>query len=451
MHPLTFLLRGRHYRRLLMVLLGLLYAGCAGQERACSVDGTCPPNTVCIDKVCKNVPWWSDVTSLMDVSADTACDPKTGSTSTTNAVAGSARVVAGWVQDRLVMYGGDSPQGGRCKSTGAASALSVSWAPCDGWRTTVGQRPPARSAGAGASGMGSLWLMGGWRRTTSTGAWILSGDLWRFGSGVQQWTRVTQQTIPVRHSAALAVQDSPPSVWVFGGDAGTTSAASIFLFDLRRYRFGKSLWEVPLVKGKAPGGRAEHNLVAIAGGKQLLLFGGRSKAGLLGDLWLLDTDKLAWTKLPDSAVAPSPRRGAQMVVTHEAVWLFGGHDASAQGFRNDLWRMPLSSLGKWQRLKAGDLGKGATTGGVLLPLTDPCTPPAGFAQLDPTSPPRRSHGILTAHGGALWLRGGQGECGALGDIWRLDTATVTWSIAHGDESGWSCERRGTTCAALCGP
>ena len=425
--------------------------GCTGQERACGLDGACPPNTACIDQLCKNVPWWSDVSALADATGGAdGCDKTATATPRASAMLPRASPAGGWLSGRLLVHGGDVATAGRCTEMGRSTKQGGSWAPCDGWRAAAPGTPPSRSGAASTVGLGSAWLVGGWQRDATAGPWIVRGDLWRFGGSAGTWSLATSQSIPARHHAAIAMQTEPPSVWVHGGDASGTAGVGVLLPDLRRYRLDLSAWELPPTTGQPPVARAEHALVALGGGEQLLLFGGRSHAGLLGDLWVFNTQTMAWTRLPESGNRPTPRRGAALATTATDVWLFGGRDDSAQGFRNDLWRMPLTSVGKWQRIRAGDLGKGATSGGVVTPLGDPCLAPSGFTALDPLSPPRRSHALFAAGDDALWLFGGRGECGALGDIWRLAPGG-TWTLAHKDRRGWSCERRGASCGDLCGP
>lgn len=437
-------------RAILCAILIGVSLGCAGKERACGLDGQCPPNTVCIDQLCKNVPWWSDVNALTDgTNGADACTAESPPTPVATAMMPRATPAGGWLAGRLLVHGGDDVAGGRCGEMGKSTAQGGSWAPCDGWRAAGKGNPPSRSGAASAVGLGSAWFVGGWQRDTNAGLWVPRGDLWRFGGTQSTWSVVGTSSIPARHHAAAAVQVQPPSVWVHGGDAGTSAGLGVLMPDIRRYRLDLSTWELPPIQGKPPEARAEHGLVALGQGAQLLLFGGRTQAGLKNDLWLFDTKTYKWTRLDDQPTAPTPRRGASLATTKKFVWLFGGRDDGKQGFRNDLWRMSTSALGQWQRVRAGDLGAGATSGGILKPRTDACLAPAGFTALDLLSPPRRSHGLLTPGVDALWLYAGRGECGALGDVWRLAPSQGTWTLSHEDKRGWSCERAETTCAAWC--
>ncbi len=431
-----------------LVLVVACTTSCSETPRVCGTDGSCPPHTVCLEGICKNVPWWTDIASL-DADATGAADvvgcPNAPPADQTSVRASSA---GGWVDGALEVFGGDPKAGGRCQPHGTATALARRWRPCAGWQAHSGSVPGPRASAASTQGLDSVWMFAGRKRTQPGGPWVLLGDLWRLSGSPARWTLAAATHAPLRHHSTLAVQQDPPSLWVHGGDAGTLDSTPVLLPDIRRYRMDQGVWQVPPVSGKTPAARAEHCLVAIDGGKSLLLFGGRGAAGLLGDTWRFDTQAFTWSQA--SGPAPSARRGAAMVVAQGSVWLFGGIDASDQRFRNDLWRRPAKPGGTWTRVRAGDLGAQATVGGVATAMEDPCTPPSNFVVLDQQSPPRRAHALLSVGEGALWLHGGRGECGALGDVWRFDLATQSWQLVGADTRGWSCARSGATCANWCG-
>ncbi|HOX44724.1 MAG TPA: kelch repeat-containing protein [Myxococcota bacterium] len=166
-------------------------------------------------------------------------------------------------------------------------------------------------------------------------------------------------------------------------------------------------WE-RLETGAAPPARLDASLAADPARRQLLMFGGRSQQGFLGDLWSLDLASLQWRQL--EGAGPSPRSGASLVVEPDTgrLLLFGGYQTDASGrivLLNDLWTRPAT--GGWSR--------------EYVP-----GPPA----------PRAWHAALVAEG-VLFVFGGftraEGAAGAyLQDLWALELQSLTWRRAATD-------------------
>ena len=418
-------------------VLASMSAGCGERQRPCGLDQTCPMNTHCVDGFCRNAPWWADVKGGGDGACLSGAQAK--------APAGRSAAVGGWVSGAFEIYGGNPSGGGLCQKPGTSAFTAHRWRTCGGWQAHAGPVPTPRADAASATGFGSVWSFGGRRRDGGGGPWALQGDPWRLSGSPARWTLASTSDAPVRHSAAIAVQESPPSVWVFGGDASSNDAPALYLPDIRRYRLDQSEWDLPVVTGARPAARAEHGLVALNGGAKLVLFGGAAQDGLRGDTWVFDTKTMQWQARTDAG--PSPRRSFAMAADQDTVWLFGGIDDSPQVIRNDLWRFQLAT--GWERLRAGDLGAEALVGGVVEQASSICAPPSKWVNLDLESPPRRSHAISDVHDGGLWVYGGRGSCGPLGDLWRLDFESLQWTVEGTDDTHYPCPRDNTGCSAWC--
>lgn len=87
-------------------------------------------------------------------------------------------------------------------------------------------------------------------------------------------------------------------------------------------------YQKPLIpNGKLPTGRGGASLVYADG--KLVSFGGHYYAGddkfmYLDETWLLDTEKLAWHKMPCSGQIPSPRYGHTAHLIGSRMFIFGG-------------------------------------------------------------------------------------------------------------------------------
>jgi len=428
-------------RSLAAMIVGLLTMSCNEQPRACGLGKTCPPQTHCIDGLCQNLPWWSDVAEDDALGVDCSMPDNTTSP------AGRSALGGGWVNEGFEIFGGNPELGGVCDKPGSSSWTAHRWRPCKGWQAHAGPVPLPRESAASTGGFDSVWMFGGRRRDKAGGPWSLYGDLWRLSGSPARWTLTSTADAPLRHGAAIAAQVEPPSVWVFGGDAAINDQPSIYLQDIRRYRLDQNQWELPPTTGSFPSARSGHGLVALQSGKTLIMFGGKAANGLTADTWQFDTKKMSWKRLDLSG--PSARHGFSMAQSQGTVWLFGGRDDSEQKLRNDLWR--FTSTAGWERIRVGDLGAQATVGGVLEPQSNPCIPTDKWVQIDADSPARRSHALISAHAEGLWLFGGRGSCGPLADLWRLDLSSFIWELRGPADQSYPCPRRASLCQAWCTP
>lgn len=121
--------------------------------------------------------------------------------------------------------------------------------------------------------------------------------------------------------------------------------------------------------GAPPVARAGHTAVYDSTGDRMILFGGRSNAGVLNDVWVLTKavgfDYPAWVKLTPSGTAPVARTNATAIydAASNRMTVFGGETGAS----------PAAALDDaWVLTNANGLGGPP----AWLPLVPPSTPPA---------------------------------------------------------------------------
>lgn len=86
-------------------------------------------------------------------------------------------------------------------------------------------------------------------------------------------------------------------------------------------------WEMPTTFGESPPPRESHTAVSWYDKKNkkywLVIYGGMSGCRL-GDLWLLDTDTMSWTRPRTSGPLPLPRSLHSSTLIGNRMYVFGG-------------------------------------------------------------------------------------------------------------------------------
>ncbi len=114
---------------------------------------------------------------------------------------------------------------------------------------------------------------------------------------------------------------------------------------------GSGTWAKLELDGPAPTAREDHTWTVDEDGRRAYLFGGRDGGSELDDVWSLDLETEAWTRIPADGMPPSARFG------HEGAWIPGRGLAIWAGqagstFFDDL-RLLDPATGTWQRLPSG--------------------------------------------------------------------------------------------------
>ncbi|XP_030379482.1 host cell factor isoform X2 [Scaptodrosophila lebanonensis] len=227
-----------------------------------------------------------------------------------------------------------------------------------------------------------------------------------------RWKRVLNPTGPQprpRHGHR-AINIKELMVVFGGGNEGIVD-------ELHVYNTVTNQWYVPVLKGDVPNGCAAYGFVVE--GTRMFVFGGMIEYGKYSnELYELQATKWEWRKMypesPDNGLSPCPRLGHSFTMVGEKIFLFGGLANESDDpknnipkYLNDLYILDTRGVhshnGKW-----------------IIPKTYGESPP-----------PRESHtgiSFTCKETGKLNLLvyGGMSGC-RLGDLWLLDTDSMTWS------------------------
>jgi len=142
--------------------------------------------------------------------------------------------------------------------------------------------PAGRVAHSAVAHAGRVYVFGGY---SAAGGEVL-GDLWAYELAARAWRRVAAASggPPPRRSHAVAVAGG--HMFLFGG----AGAGGALLGDTWAFSFDSESWApLPPAPGRAaPPPRRSAALEPLAGGRQLLLHGGRGAAAELADCYVLD-------------------------------------------------------------------------------------------------------------------------------------------------------------------
>ncbi|XP_029283987.1 host cell factor 1-like isoform X2 [Cottoperca gobio] len=224
-----------------------------------------------------------------------------------------------------------------------------------------------------------------------------------------RWKRVLGWTGPVprpRHGHR-AVTIKELMVVFGGGNEGIVD-------ELHVYNTATNQWFIPAVRGDVPPGCAAYGFACD--GTRLLVFGGMVEYGKYSsDLYELQASRWEWKRLkakpPKNGPPPCPRLGHSFSLIGSCCYLFGGLANDSEDPKNNIPRYlnDLYSL---------ELRPGSSVVGWEIPPTS-----------GPPPPPRESHTAVVTSGRAanrLIIYGGMSGC-RLGDLWVLDTESLTWS------------------------
>lgn len=269
------------------------------------------------------------------------------------------------------------------------------------------------------------------------------GDTWLFDLEAETWEATDATGPSPRFGHAVAVDAEAGVLYLFGGQAD----GDTFFDDAWRLDLESLAWS-ELAAGVAAGPSARYGTSAVLDGRgNLLVSHGFTFEGRFDDTWALDLEAETWTDL-----SPAPETRPLKRCLHEAVWdgesermlLFGG---CSSGFgpcpQGDLWAFDPAAR-TWTLLAAADVGPGARSNPALvvepggegallfgglteagyaadlwtLPLGDAAATwtQSGAAGAAPS--PRASHDAVVS-GDCVFLYGGIGDDGALGDLWVL--------------------------------
>uniref|UniRef100_A0A1B0D195 Fibronectin type-III domain-containing protein n=1 Tax=Phlebotomus papatasi TaxID=29031 RepID=A0A1B0D195_PHLPP len=223
-----------------------------------------------------------------------------------------------------------------------------------------------------------------------------------------KWNQVVEtkgpQPRPRHGHRAVTIKDL---IIVFGG--GNEGIVE----ELHVYNTSTNGWYVPSMQGTVPPGCAAFGIVAL--GTRILIHGGMIEYGQYSDeMYELQATKWEWKKLsvkpPNNGAAPCPRLGHSFTLVGEKIFMFGGLENESNDpknniakYLNDFYTLDLRNEQlQWEMPVTFGGGPSARESHSAVTYTDPKT--------QKTS--------LIIYGGMDGRR--------LGDLWILDTDTMSW-------------------------
>ena len=280
---------------------------------------------------------------------------------------------------RLYLFGGRDANGVSLADLWSYDLDAGSWA------SVTAPGPAARFGSAAAPDLdgSGFFLFGG------QSADIFYNDLWRFDFGTGEWALLNDgaAVAPTPRYGLGAALDSAGRFVVSHGFTFEGRFDDTWSFDPAAARWA----DVSPPAETRPLRRCLHDMATDPATGQILLYAGCSSGYgpcPQGDLWLLNLTAVSWTNLTP-AIGPSARSNPSMVWQEGGLYLFGG--LTEAGPANDQWSGQLSDGAfVWSELSnAGEI------------------------------PAARSSHDMAAIGSEVYLFGGLGAAGALGDLWRL--------------------------------
>jgi len=110
-------------------------------------------------------------------------------------------------------------------------------------------------------------------------------------------------------------------IYLFGGGDGQQYSGDLFVLDTNTMH-----WTKPEVNGSVPGPRRAHSSCLY--GKKIIIFGGGDGIKAINEIYSLDIDKMLWEKLVTKGDIPSPRGYHSAVITMDKMWVYGGSDGT---------------------------------------------------------------------------------------------------------------------------
>ncbi|KAK7245696.1 hypothetical protein RIF29_40545 [Crotalaria pallida] len=144
-------------------------------------------------------------------------------------------------------------------------------------------------------------------------------SVWAFDTESECWSLMEAKgDIPAARSGHTVVRAGSVLILFGGEDVKRRKLNDLHMFDL------KSLTWLPLhCTGTAPCARFNH-VAALYDGKILFIFGGASKSKTLNDLYSLDFETMAWSRIKIRGFHPSPRAGCCGVLCGTKWYITGG-------------------------------------------------------------------------------------------------------------------------------
>ncbi|MCG8608335.1 T9SS type A sorting domain-containing protein [bacterium] len=164
-------------------------------------------------------------------------------------------------------------------------------------------------------------------------------DSWRLNLQGNMWTEVTpSENLPLvrcLHSASYNSLDH--QMIIYGGQTSGGVLGDIWAFDLNQNRW------TDLTPQDRPPGRWFAANIYDPGRHAAIIFGGNLGTGKSNETWIFDLENRSWVPFITSETVPSPRDGASAIYVAEEsqMILFGGQDAKGT-YLQDIWLLDPS-------------------------------------------------------------------------------------------------------------
>ena len=359
---------------------------------------------------------------------------------------------------RIVLFGGNDYQPEECADFGPKRFQGDTWIYSlehENWaRLNVadGPSPRGRHRMVFDQSRKKIYLFGGrYREEANSGNYTLFNDFWAFDVNSDTWTQVaTSGDVPsARINLGMLYDYVNDQVVLFGGSTAVSGLSFSPQSDTYLLDLDTMVWR--RLRGEAPPARLFHEMVLDSTNNQVFMFGGGDSQAWTGpfysDAWMLDLETETWRQVwRRRDEGPGGRINVALVedVTHQRLLLFGGHDDTSIGHRNDVWAFyPIER--EWVELQPGDLGAGEGCSSF-------CSCPPAFVDVDANAPERRQYTTFQN----IWnedraiLFGGKGDCGYLDDTWSFSFTEDQWFEVDPAGQGEACMRTGQEgCTDLC--
>jgi len=191
----------------------------------------------------------------------------------------------------------------------------------------------------------SLYIFGGCTSSNTT-----FNDLWRFDLASRQWIRpLATGNYPSPKACATMVAYKETLI-LFGGYTHPTPyplhQAARFFNQLHVYDPATNRWAHLNTIGYSPPPVAGHSASII--GNRMIIFGGSHGLGSrTNEVWVLDLEEAAWSRVEIGGCQPSARYGqTQIVVDDDHILIIGGC-GGANTLYSDVWLLDMSNMNNW--------------------------------------------------------------------------------------------------------
>lgn len=347
-------------------------------------------------------------------------------------------------RNRMVVFGGNHAVAMMC-NVPLPDIQDEVWAfqlDCNSWEPLAasGIGPRARFAVAHDTQRNRLLVFGGRERRNN--AYVNLRDVWALDLATDTWSELTTSgTQPPARSSPVAVYDAVRDrLVIFGGNSSTSGLTLTGINDLYALDLATNTW-TQLTPTGAPSPRLYHAAVVLD--REMVVYGGTPNfdGPYHEDTFALDLDQDTWRLV--TANGPVARFGAELFADASTgrVFMFGGHDGTNLGNRNDVWELNVGT-GQWTNTRPGDTLSGQANG--------QCDFPPDFTTIEPGAPERRYSFVRAQSSSHGYVFGGKTDCGAVNDVWSLEFASGTWTNLRPTTGGEACNRSGSlSCQSLC--